>query len=89
MPPEPLNLEESNLADAWRRWKQCFEVFSLASGISKKDEKVQAATFLHVARPEALEVYNTFTWEDKGDKKKVNKILEKFEAYCIPRKNIT
>ena len=88
-PPEPLNLEESNLADAWGRWRQHFKVFSLASGISEKDEKVQAATLLHVAGPEALEVYNTFTWEDEGDKKKVNKILEKFEAYCIPRKNIT
>ena len=27
-------------------------------------------------------------WEDEGDKNKVDKILEKFEAYCIPQKNI-
>ena len=88
-PPEPLHLEESNLADAWRRWRQRFKVFSLASGISEKNKKVQVATLLHVDGPEALEVYNTFTWEDEGNKEKVNKILEKFEAYCIPRKNIT
>ena len=68
MLPEALNLEESNLADAWIRWKQCFEVFSLASSLSKKGKKVQAATLLHVAGPEALEVYNTFTWEDEGNK---------------------
>ena len=36
MPPEALNLEESNLANVWRRRKQCFEVFSLASGLSKQ-----------------------------------------------------
>ena len=88
MLPEALNLEQSNLADAWRRWKQCFEVFSLASGLSKKGKKVQAATLSHVADPEALEVYNTFTWEDEGDKNKANKILEKLETYCIPRKNV-
>ena len=71
-PPETLNLEGSNLADAWRRWKQHFEVFSLASGCSKKAKKVQAITLLHVAGPEALEVYNTFIWKDKGNKNKAN-----------------
>ena len=30
-----------------------------------------------------------FSWEDAGDKSKVAKILEKFEAYCVPRRNIT
>ena len=50
---------------------------------------MQAATFLHIAGPEALEVYNTFTWDDNNDKSKVHKIIEKFDQYCNPRKNIT
>ena len=66
-----------------------FEVFSLASGLSEKSEAVRSATLLHVAGPKALEVYNAFTWENEGDDKKVNKILEKFQTYCKPRKNIT
>jgi hypothetical protein len=37
----------------------------------------------------ALEVYNTFAWDDEGDAMKVDKIMEKFAAYCTPRKNIT
>ena len=37
-PPEPLNLEEYNLSDVWRRWKQHFEAFLLASGLSGKDK---------------------------------------------------
>ena len=37
----------------------------------------------------ALEIYNTFTWTTEGDNKKIEKILEKFEEYCTPRKNIT
>ena len=88
-PPEPLNLEGNNLADTWRKWKQCFKVFSLACGLSKKEEKVQAATLLHVTRSEALDIGNTLIWEAKGNDKKVSKILEKFEACCIPRKNVT
>ena len=50
---------------------------------------MQAATFLRVAGPEALEVYNTFTWDNDDDKSKVDEISEKFDQYCNPRKSIT
>ena len=62
---------------------------SLASGLAEKATGVQAATFLHVAGPEALEVYNTFSWTTADDKNKVDKIMEKFDQYCNPRKNLT
>ena len=64
-------------------------IFSLASGLSRKDAKVQAASFFHVAGPEALEVYNTFTWDNADNKNKVDKIIEKLDQYCNPCKNIT
>ena len=74
VPPETLNLTGSNIAENWRRWKQRFELFSLASGLSEIDEKVQVATLLHIASAEALEVYNTFSWENDEHKKKVEKL---------------
>ena len=87
-PPEALNFD-GNTADNWHRWKQRFEIFSLASGLSGKDTKIQAATFLHVAGMEALEIYNTFTWDSDEDKGEVDKITKKFDEYCNPRKNVT
>ena len=87
-PPEALNLD-SDIAENWRRWKQRFEIFSLASGLSEKDAGVQVATFLYVAGPEALEVNNTFSWRTAEDKNKVDKIMEKFDQYCNPCKNVT
>ena len=36
---------------------------------------------------EALDVYNTFTWDDDEDKVKIDKVLEQFEKFCEPRKN--
>ena len=88
-PPEPLNLDSSNLANTWQQWRQHFELFSLASGLSSKEAKVQSATLLHMIGPDTLEVYNTFTWSNEDDKQKANIILMKCEAYCIPRTNIT
>ena len=42
-----------------------------------------------MAGPEAFEIYNAFTWDEEADKKKVDKIMKKFETYCTPRKNVT
>ncbi len=73
----------------WRRWKQRFEVYMVASGKDAKSDEVKAATFLHLAGPDALEVFNTFSFDTAGDEKKLGKLIEKFEAYCIPRSNVT
>ena len=87
-PPEALSLD-GNITDNWARWKQHFQIFSLASGFTKKDAKVQATTLLHVYGTGALEVYNTFTWLNDEDKLKVDKIMQNFNAYCMLRKNVT
>ena len=44
--------------------------------LSGKDTKMQAATFLHVAGPEALEVYDSFTWDEDNDKARSTKSLK-------------
>ena len=86
--PEPLSFQ-GNLAENWRRWKQRFEVYMVASGKNAKSDEVKAATFLHLAGPDALEVFNTLSFDNAGDDKKLGKLIEKFEAYCIPRSNVT
>ena len=34
-------------------------------------------------------MHNTFQWDEDDDNTKVDKIMEKFERYCNPRKNLT
>ena len=87
-PPEPLSLD-GNLSENWRRWQQRFELYLEASGTSEKAERTQAATLLHVVGADALDVYNTFTWDEDGDNMKIKPIMAKFETYCNPRKNVT
>lgn len=61
----------------------------LATEIDKKPEAVQVATLLTVIGEEAREVFSTFTeWDSEGDNKKINPVLQQFEKYCQPRKNI-
>lgn len=85
--PDPLVLH-GNVAENWRRWKQQFTIFMTVTGKASSDDEVKCAIFLHLAGPDALEVFNTLTFAP-GDEKKLEKVMEQFETYCQPRKNIT
>ena len=71
-----LTLQKLNLgSNMWGQWRQHFELFSLASGLSLKDTKIQSApltaNLLHVIGSAALEVYNTFMWANDDDKQRL------------------
>lgn len=58
--------------------------------MSQKEEKAQTSMLLHVIGEEALAIYNTFQFEeDTGDEMKWEKVLKKFENYCMPKRNVT
>lgn len=50
-----------------------------ASGIEKKDKKIQSCTLLHVIGDEALEIYNTIDFAETEDKNDVKVIIKKFD----------
>ncbi len=87
-PPGELCLE-GNLAENWRKWIQSFELFLIASEIGEKSEKVQCATFPHIAGEEARAIFNTFDFAKVGDEHKIDILKDKFKQYCEPRKNLT
>ena len=73
-PPEPLQLSIGNSSQNWKRFKQKWSNYELATGVANKDDAIRVAT-------------NTFTWDDDEDKVKIDKVLEQFEKFCEPRKN--
>ncbi|XP_046864316.1 uncharacterized protein K02A2.6-like [Xenia sp. Carnegie-2017] len=87
-PPDPL-IFEGNLSDLWDRWKQQFELYLVATESHEKTEDIKTSIFLTCIGKHGIEIYNTFTFSDEADKLKLKPVLEKFEAYYKPRKNIT
>lgn len=85
--PKSLNLQ-GNVSANWRRWRQQFELYLVASEKNKKPERLQCALFLHVAGEEAQEVYNTFTIP-AADVDRLEVLYNRFEQYCTPLKNVT
>ena len=60
-----------------------------SNGPERKLEAVQVATLLTVIGEEAREVFSTFSdWAAEGDDAKIAPVIDKFEQYCLPRKNI-
>ena len=86
-PPTELSFE-GNIAENWKRWLQAFEIFLIASGINGKEEKIQCATFLHVAGEQARTIYNSFSFTTE-EKDKIDVLKAKFKSYCEPRTNLT
>ncbi|CAB4042640.1 Hypothetical predicted protein [Paramuricea clavata] len=83
--PKPLKLGS---VENWRRWKKAFELYMTATEKDKKSQKIQCATFLTLAGEAAITVYETLTFEDT-EKDKIEPLVAKFEAYCLPKKNFT
>ena len=88
-PPPPLEIHDLQAAEKWKRFKRAWENYSMATGLSEKKEEVQVAALLTVIGEEAWEVFSTFSgWERKGDNKKIEPVLAKFQQYCEPQKNV-
>lgn len=82
--PERFNFSR---AEEWPKWKRGFERFRFASGLSTKDEVVQAHTLVYAMGDQADDVLTSFKLsEEEG--KKYSTVLAKFDGYFVKRKNI-
>ena len=77
-----------NISENWRKFKQEFELYMLAAGYDDKPPKQKIALLLHVARKQAIEVYNTFSFTQEEEQNYAS-VVAKFDAYCNPKKNET
>jgi len=57
--PTPFNVDASDLYSEWKHWVSAFEIYSIASGLSKKEDDVQRATLLHCLGPAVQRIFNT------------------------------
>ena len=84
--PSALSFDGNN-SENWRRFRQQYEIYLTALASENKDDTVMIAILLNFAGEEAIEVFNTFQFP-KRDEKKLENVLEQFERYCGPRKNV-
>ena len=87
-PFKSLSLE-GNLEQNWKTWKQELTLYMQATESSGKSDTVKSSILLHCIGSKSREIYNTFTFAEQGDNMKFDKIIEKFDGYFTPKKNLT
>ena len=87
-PPKELNFT-GNLSENWRKWKREFQFYLTATESDEKSNEVKTSRLLTAIGERARDVYYTFTFDSEGDEMKLDKVLEKFDSYMSPKKNIT
>ena len=86
-PPGPLRIDVPNLHDEWEFWHEKFRLFLSASGADKKSKEQQLSVFLYCIGDDARRVYHALSFDNADDRKDLSKVLEKFTAYCQPKRN--
>ena len=86
--PRALQIHDMAEAEKWRAFKFAWQSYALGKAITTKDDKIQVATLLTVIGEEARTVYQTFQWDNDGEEDKIEAVVQKFEDYCEPRKNV-
>ena len=91
---QPPSMEFSGAVAAnWKKFRQRFELYLDASGKVGENDKVKTSLLLHIIGEEGLDIYNTFSFpaanEDSDPSMTLKTVLDKFEEYCNPKKNVT
>ena len=87
-PPEPLQLQQGNTAQKWKKFKQTWSNYEIATGVAKKEKPTRVATLLTVIGEEAVDVYNTFTWDEEGDDLKSKKSWRSSRPFATPGRTL-
>ena len=94
--PTSIDFHRANLVDVWRKWKINMKQY-LDVIMSSKSEKEKYSVFLLCIGETGREIFSTFTWDKKRDadgnatdegKFTTDVLFEKFEGYCLPKKNL-
>lgn len=87
-PPDAVNWT-GNIDCEWRTFKQRFTLYLHAGELDDQSDARKIALLLTVAGPQSIEVFNTLVFDRAEDKGSFEKVIEKFDLHCSPKKNET
>lgn len=86
-PPPPLHVERGVISSKdWRTWKQMWTNYFVIAQLDRQTPAYQIALFLHTIGPAALEIYNTFADDCRGN---LSSIITRFGTFAEGEANET
>nr|CAB3265819.1 COS41.3 [Phallusia mammillata] len=77
-----------NVSQNWVKFIRGFRLYLTAVGYDGKAAKVKTSMLLHVLGEQGQTIHSTFKFEE-GQEMHFETVVNAFESYCCPRKNIT
>ena len=87
--PDPLSITGNAVADNWRRFKEQWDNYVLAADLEDASSEKQAAILLTCVGGEAYDVFRSFEFASAADRKKIDKVTQAFENFCVGQVNVT
>ena len=82
--PLPFNVDAADLYCERRNWVNTFDLYVLASELTKKDDLFQRATLLYCLGPAVQIIFNTLP----GGHETLDETKEALENYFAPKRNV-
>ena len=81
-PPEPLDFSGGNISVNRQKFKQ-------KNTNKREGQCTQGSNISTVTGNDAIGVFNTVTWDEEGEDKKIDKVLLEFKEHCETNKNVS
>lgn len=87
--PKELNFAAKKIAQMWIKWCDQFKLYLHATESDTKADKIIASILLTFIGSRGRDIYSTFVFENEEQKNDLQVVIETFNTYCQPRKNLT
>lgn len=83
----PSTFDFNNASHSWRKFKDQFKIYLLASGKSKESDENKIALMLNFMGEEGIEIFQTFNI--KIEEAEFADVEDRFEKHCVPKQNLS
>uniref|UniRef100_A0A6P7GMJ4 Uncharacterized protein LOC114344216 n=1 Tax=Diabrotica virgifera virgifera TaxID=50390 RepID=A0A6P7GMJ4_DIAVI len=78
-----------DMAVNWKKFKNSFELYSIATGCKEKSQQIQAAVFLHCIGEDVLDHFELSLNLTEAEKQNYEVLIKKFEKEFVPQSNLS
>ena len=83
---QPLQLR-GNTAVTWKRFRQAWNNYEIASCSKTQDKEFRTATLLTCIGQDALEIYDGLAFDNDDQRKDIDLVIQKLEEFCVGTTN--
>ena len=87
--PEPLIFSNGNIYENLKIFKQELRLYLTATEKLKKPSEVKTSIILNCIGKQGHQIYNNFEFSSVNYEMNYDRVMTKFEQFCIPRKDLT